>query len=91
MNREGAIAGMVTGLVFTFVYIAYFKLGNPAANVTENWLFGISPEGIGVIGMVLNFAVAIAVAKFTASPPLEIRRLVDSIRVPRGAGEAREH
>jgi len=91
MNREGAIAGMVTGLAFTFGYIFYFKLGNPAANVAENWLFGISPEGIGVIGMLLNFGVAIAVSSVTKSPPVEIRKLVDSIRVPRGAGMARDH
>ncbi len=91
MNREGAIAGMVTGLVFTFAYIAYFKLANPAANTAENWLFGISPEGIGVIGMVLNFAIAIAIAKVTARPPADIARLVDSIRIPRGAGSAQNH
>lgn len=91
MNKEGAIAGMVTGLVFTFGYIFYFKLINPAANVADNWLLGISPEGIGVIGMLLNFAVAIAVASFTAKTPVEIRKLVDSIRVPRGAGDAHAH
>ena len=91
MNKEGAIAGMVTGLVFTFVYIAYFKLVNPDANVAENWLLGISPEGIGVIGMVLNFIVALVVMKMTAPAPAEIGRLVESIRVPRGAGEARAH
>ncbi|OCC22443.1 cation acetate symporter [Croceicoccus estronivorus] len=91
MNKEGAIAGMVTGLTFTFVYIAYFKLWNPDANIADNWLFGISPEGIGVVGMILNFAVAITVAKLTAAPPAEIGRLVDSIRVPRGAGEAHAH
>ncbi len=91
MNKEGAIAGMVSGLVFTFSYILYFKLLNPAANVAENWFFGISPEGIGVIGMVINFAVAIGVASVTAKTPVEIRKLVDSIRVPRGAGEAHAH
>ncbi|MFT5329195.1 MAG: cation/acetate symporter [Parasphingorhabdus sp.] len=83
MNREGAIAGMVTGLSFTFLYIGWFKLWSPESNVAANWLFGISPEGIGVIGMVLNFAVAIAVAKFTAAPPKEISWLVDKIRIPR--------
>ena len=83
MNREGAIAGMVTGLSFTFLYIGWFKLWSPESNVAANWLFGISPEGIGVIGMVLNFAVAIAVAKFTKAPPKEISWLVDKIRVPR--------
>ncbi|MBO6608564.1 sodium:solute symporter family protein [Altererythrobacter sp.] len=91
MNREGAIAGMVTGLTSTFLYIAYFKLWEPTANTAESWLFGISPEGIGVIGMVLNFAVAIAVARMTAKPPAEIDALVENIRVPRGAGAAQGH
>ena len=91
MNKEGAISGMVSGLFFTFAYIFYFKLANPAANVAENWLLGISPEGIGVVGMVLNFVVAIAVSKMTASPPVEVRKLVDSIRVPRGAASAHVH
>nr|WP_249171860.1 VC_2705 family sodium/solute symporter [Erythrobacter sp. JK5] len=91
MNREGAIAGMVSGLAFTFGYILYFKLMNPAANSADNWLMGISPEGIGVVGMAINFAIAIAVASVTAGTPPEIRKLVDSIRVPRGAREAYEH
>ncbi|PEQ12891.1 cation acetate symporter [Novosphingobium sp. PC22D] len=91
MNKEGAIAGMVTGLAFTFLYIAYFKLWNPDANVADNWLLGISPEGIGVVGMVLNFAVAFVVMKMTSAPPVEVARLVDSIRVPRGASGAHAH
>ncbi|MEP2100866.1 MAG: sodium:solute symporter family protein [Parasphingorhabdus sp.] len=91
MNKEGAIAGMVSGLVFTFSYIAYFKLIAPDANVAANWLFGISPEGIGVVGMTLNFVIAIAVSKMTGSPPVEVRKLIDSIRVPRGAGDAAQH
>lgn len=91
MNREGAIAGMLAGLIFTFGYIAWFKLWNPAANVEANWLFGISPEGIGAVGMVLNFAVAIAVAAVTRPTPMEVRKLVESIRIPRGAGAATGH
>jgi cation/acetate symporter len=91
MNKEGAIAGMVSGLVFTFSYIAYFKLVAPEANIAANWLFGISPEGIGVVGMVINFAIAIGVSKMTASPPVEVLKMIDSIRVPRGAGDAAVH
>lgn len=83
MNREGVIAGMVSGLTFTFLYIAWFKLWSPESNVADNWLFGVSPEGIGVIGMLLNFAVAIVVAKMTKAPPAEVGKLVDNIRVPR--------
>lgn len=83
MNREGAIAGMLTGLTFTFLYIGWFKLWSPETNIEANRLFGISPEGIGVIGMVLNFGVAVAVARFTKGPSKEIGWLVDKIRVPR--------
>ncbi len=91
MNKEGAIAGMVSGLAFTFLYIAWFKLWNPGANTPDNWLFGISPEGIGVIGMLLNFAVAILVARATNAPPPEIDALIENIRVPGGAGAAQVH
>ena len=85
MNREGAIAGMLTGLVFTVGYIAYFKFHMQplGGNVKENWLFGISPEGIGAVGAMLNFAVAIAVSAATKPPPAETRALVERIRTPR--------
>ena len=89
-NKQGAIAGMLTGLFFTYGYIEYFKglflkwAGSPwGENVTEHWLFGISPEGIGVIGMVLNFFVIIVVSYMTPAPPERIQHLVEDIRVPR--------
>jgi len=85
MNREGAIAGMVSGIVFTAAYIVYFKFVNPAANVADNWWFGISPEGIGTLGMLLNFAVSVGVTWVTPPPPPEIQILVEEIRVPRGS------
>jgi len=91
MNREGAIAGMLSGLIFTFSYIAYFKLVNPAANTAENWWLGISPEGIGTIGMLVNFAVAFAVARSFALPPQHVQALVDDIRIPAGAGVSQQH
>lgn len=78
-----AALSTAAGLSFTFLYISWFKLCSPESNVEANWLFGISPEGIGVIGMLLNFAVAIAVARFTSAPSKEIGWLVDKIRVPR--------
>jgi cation/acetate symporter len=84
MNRDGAIAGMLTGMIFTFGYIVYFKIMQPSANIPENWLFGISPEGIGFIGMIVNFTVAMAVAKFTKAPPARITAMVSNIRVPVG-------
>ena len=91
MNKEGAIAGMITGIVFTAAYIIYFKFINPAASTPDNWFFGISPEGIGTLGMCLNFVVSIAVNKFTAEVPKEVQDMVESIRFPKGAGEAHDH
>ena len=90
LNREGAIAGMLCGITFTAAYIVYFKFVNPGANVAENWWFGISPEGIGAVGMAVNFVVASVVSHFTPPPPPEAQRLVERIRLPRGAGEAHE-
>jgi len=90
MNKEGAIAGMITGLLFTSGYIINFKFLDPGSNTEANWLFGISPEGIGFLGMVLNFIVSWVVMKFTPEPPQEIKELVENIRYPRGATEAHE-
>ncbi|WP_299019624.1 sodium:solute symporter family protein [uncultured Photobacterium sp.] len=91
MNKEGAIAGMVSGIVFTATYIIYFKFINPAANTPDNWFFGISPEGIGTLGMCLNFVVSIAVNKVTSEVPNDVQEMVESIRYPKGAGAAQEH
>jgi cation/acetate symporter len=90
MNREGAIAGMVTGIVFTTAYIVYFKFVSPESNTAAHWWFGISPEGIGALGMLFNFAVAFVVCLLTPPPPADIQELVERIRVPRGAGGAHE-
>ncbi|MDA8786920.1 cation acetate symporter [Porticoccaceae bacterium] len=91
INKQGAIAGMLLGLIFTFVYILYFKFISPELNSAENWLLGISPEGIGFIGMLLNIAAAFAVSRFTAPPPVEVQNLVDDIRIPSGAAVAHSH
>ncbi|MEQ8750623.1 MAG: VC_2705 family sodium/solute symporter, partial [Amphiplicatus sp.] len=92
MNREGAIAGMLAGLVFTLLYIVWFKSGwFGASDVAAQWLFGISPEGIGAVGMLVNFAVAVSVARFTARTPDEVREMVEMIRTPKGAGAAQGH
>jgi cation/acetate symporter len=90
MNREGAVLGMIAGITFTAAYIIYFKFINPGANNAEYWWFGISPEGIGTLGMLVNLTVALTVSRFTPPPPPHIGHLVDRIRVPRGAGEAHE-
>ncbi|MFZ5843044.1 MAG: sodium:solute symporter family protein [Pseudomonadota bacterium] len=94
MNKWGAISGMVSGLLFTIAYIVYFKgvfIAPLAENIPANWFLGISPEGIGVVGMVINTVVAIVVSKLTAPPPAHIQDLVEHIRVPRGAGTASHH
>lgn len=82
MNREGAIAGMASGFLVAFGYIVFFKFISPELNTSEHWLFGISPEGIGAIGMLVNFSVAAIVVRFTAPTPREVRNMIDDIRMP---------
>ncbi|MEO1673874.1 MAG: sodium:solute symporter family protein [Pseudomonadota bacterium] len=92
MNKEGAVAGMIAGLAFTIGYIVYFK--SPwfgAVNTADHWLLGISPEGIGTIGMLINFAVAVGGALIAKPTPIKVQNLVDDIRVPSGAGIAHTH
>ena len=85
-TREGAICGMIAGIVFTAVYIINVKfLGG------SSWFCGVIPEAIGGIGMLLNFIVAIVVSKFTKEPPAEVQEIVENVRVPKGAGEATAH
>ncbi len=95
MNKEGAIAGLIAGLGFTTFYVLKFKLsamwgleGILGSNAKEDWWFGISPEGIGFVGMIVNFVVAFVVSKLTPAPPQEVQELVENIRIPSGAGEA---
>lgn len=91
MNKHGAIAGMVTGITFTAAYIIYFKFVSPELNSLENWFLGISPEGIGLVGMIINFAVAAGVMKMTQPTPVEIQEMVEGIRNPKGSSEAHAH
>jgi cation/acetate symporter len=83
MNKQGALSGMIIGIVFTTIYIFYFKpqLGGPG--LPENYLFGISPEGIGTIGMIINFIVSLIVSRMTRPTPDKIKDLVESIRYPK--------
>ena len=86
MNREGAIAGMIVGMGFTMFYI----IGNRFFDM-EPWFFEVSAEGIGTFGAVLNFAVCLVVSRLTPPPPADVQELVESVRIPRGSGEAIEH
>jgi cation/acetate symporter len=81
-TKEAAIGGMLTGLVFTFSYIVFFKFISPELNNSDYWFLGISPEGIGVIGMILNFLVMLLVTKSTKRPPESVINLVETIRRP---------
>ncbi len=88
MNRAGAIAGMLSGILFTFGYITYFQFlgGTP-----DQYLLGITPEGIGFVGMLINFVVAFAVSSFTPAPPEHVVEMVENIHIPTGAGVAKGH
>lgn len=97
MNKEGAIAGMVVGITLMLFYILKFKFGifdggkEAVAALKQDWWFGISPEGFGMIAMLVNFIVSMIVSRFTDSPPEDVQKLVEDIRIPRGAGTAIEH
>ncbi len=82
INKEGAISGMVSGLLFTITYIIFFKFISPELNRAEFWLFGISPDGIGSIGAVINFLVAVSVSRLYSPPPKEVVEMVKRIRLP---------
>lgn len=94
MNKEGAVAGMVVGLLLMLFYMLKFKFGlfdggkDAVTGLKESWWFGISPEGFGTIAMIVNFAVAFTVKSFTPAPPQDVQDIVEHIRIPSGAGEA---
>ncbi|MEC5164972.1 cation/acetate symporter [Flavobacterium sp. PL11] len=94
MNKEGAISGMIVGLLLMIFYMLKFKFGlfdggkDAVAGLKESWWFGISPEGFGTIAMLANFAVALIVKSFTAAPPQDVQDIVENIRIPSGAGDA---
>jgi cation/acetate symporter len=94
MNKEGAVSGMVVGLLLMLFYMLKFKFGlfdggkDAVAGLKESWWFGISPEGFGTIAMIVNFATAFIVKSFTPEPPSDVQDIVENIRIPSGAGEA---
>ena len=97
MNKEGAVAGMVVGMLLMIYYILKFKFGvfdggkEAVAGLESQWWFGISPEGFGTIAMLANFAVSLIIKTFTPDPPQDVQDIVENIRIPSGAGEAIDH
>ncbi len=97
VNKQGAIAGMIAGILSTLLYIFtykgwFFVAGtNMLEDTAANWIFGISPASFGTVGALINFAVAYVVSNATGEPPAEVQELVESIRIPRGAGQATHH
>lgn len=93
MNREGAVAGMVVGILLMFGYMAVYKLGwfVDAVPPKEDWWFGISPEGFGTIAMAVNLVVSLVVSRMTPPPPQNVQEIVENIRIPSGAGAAHDH
>ena len=81
-TKEAGISGMLSGILFTAGYIVYFKFMHPELNTEDNWLFGISPEGIGSLGMVLNFVVTLVVTQLTPAPPERVQASVLAVRSP---------
>ncbi|MDY7395224.1 sodium:solute symporter family protein [Aureibaculum sp. 2210JD6-5] len=91
MNKEGAIAGMVVGILSMLFYMLKFKFDWFGGGTEKDWWFGISPEGFGTVAMLINFTVSIIISKFTPAPPTEVQEIVENIRIPSGAGEASDH
>jgi len=97
MNREGAVAGMIVGICLMSFYILKFKFGvfdggkESVAGLKGDWWFGISPEGFGMIAMIVNFIISLAVSRMTAAPPEYVQQMVENIRIPKGSGKAVNH
>ena len=91
MNKEGAVAGMVLGMLFMLYYMMKFKFDWFGGGTEADWWFGISPEGFGTVAMMINFVVSLAIAFVTPKPPEEIQELVENIRIPSGSGAPQDH
>ena len=91
MNKEGAVAGMVIGMLFMLFYMVKFKFDWFGGGTKEEWWFGISPEGFGTVAMMINFVVSLSIAFLTPKPPFEIQELVENIRIPSGTGKTHDH
>ena len=91
MNKEGAIAGMVIGMLCMLFYMVKFKFDWFGGGTKEDWWFGISPEGFGTVAMIINFITSLSIAFMFPKPPIEIQELVENIRIPSGSGKAHDH
>ena len=91
MNKEGAVAGMVVGILLMLFYMMKFKLDMFGGGTKEDWWFGTSPEGFGTIAMIVNVVISVVVSRLTAAPPKDVVEIVENIRIPSGAGEATAH
>ncbi|WP_179339032.1 sodium:solute symporter family protein [Winogradskyella ludwigii] len=91
MNKEGAIAGMIVGITLMMYYMMRFKLDMFGGGTSEDWWFGTSPEGFGTIAMCVNFVISVVISRLSPAPPQEVQDMVESIRIPSGAGEAQDH
>ena len=94
MNSKGAIAGMIVGITLMLFYMIRYKtglIGIMDARPASEWWFGTSPEGFGTIAMIINVIVSVIVSRMTAPPPENVQEMVESIRIPSGAGEAGSH
>ncbi len=91
MNKEGAVAGMIIGMVCMLYYMMKFKFDWFGGGTQDDWWFGISPEGFGTVAMIINFIVSLTIASVTPKPPYEIQELVENIRIPSGSGKPQDH
>ena len=91
MNKEGAVAGMVVGILAMLFYMLKFKFDWFGGGTKDDWWFGISPEGFGTVAMLLNFVVSLIISTFTPKPPIEVQKIVENIRIPSGAVQAHQH
>jgi len=91
MNKEGAIIGMVIGVLLMLFYMLKFKFDWFGGGSKKEWWFGISPEGFGTVAMIVNFIVSIIISKFTPPPPKEVQEIVENIRIPSGVNKAHSH
>ncbi|MBT4413927.1 MAG: cation acetate symporter [Polaribacter sp.] len=91
MNKEGAISGMLVGILLMLFYMMKFKFDWFGGGGKEDWWFGISPEGFGTVAMITNFIISLIVSRFTPEPPSKVREIVENIRIPSGVNEAQHH